>query len=215
MQNTACLNPAWQLFSSLEKKVVLGAVACIWLVSITDYSCTCTCTCSIMYMYMYMYTVCVQYVYSMCTVAYMCNRPLCSDCVLWGIREKPLTSLSLIHKAVFTACSASPLPPQPGLPSLVTQPLGPVMSAVGGLRSSVVDTQYMYWCCTCMYMHVHACVCLYWCCTCVYMYMYMYMCMCVSVLVLYMYMNNHVHSAPQLERKKEKNREERKKNHTL
>ena len=28
-------------------------------------------------------------------------------------------------------------------------------------------------------------------------------------------MNNHVHSAPQLERKKEKNREERKKNHTL
>ena len=32
---------------------------------------------------------------------------------------------------------------------------------------------------------------------------------------MYMYMNNHVHSAPQLERKKEKNREERKKNHTL
>ena len=30
-----------------------------------------------------------------------------------------------------------------------------------------------------------------------------------------LYMNNHVHSAPQLERKKEKNREERKKNHTL
>ena len=30
-----------------------------------------------------------------------------------------------------------------------------------------------------------------------------------------MYMNNHVHSAPQLETKKEKNREERKKNHTL
>ena len=30
-----------------------------------------------------------------------------------------------------------------------------------------------------------------------------------------MYMNNHVHSAPQLERKKEKNREEGKKNHTL
>ena len=29
------------------------------------------------------------------------------------------------------------------------------------------------------------------------------------------HMNNHVHSAPQLERKKEKNREERKKNHTL
>ena len=28
-------------------------------------------------------------------------------------------------------------------------------------------------------------------------------------------MNNHVHSAPQLERKKEKNREERKKNDTL
>ena len=35
-------------------------------------------------------------------------------------------------------------------------------------------------------------------------------CMCV-----WHTMNNHVHSAPQLERKKEKNREERKKNHTL
>ena len=36
-----------------------------------------------------------------------------------------------------------------------------------------------------------------------------------SKMCTYMYMNNHVHSAPQLERKKEKNREERKKNHTL
>jgi len=34
-------------------------------------------------------------------------------------------------------------------------------------------------------------------------------CMCMYI------MNNHVHSAPQLERKKETNREERKKNHTL
>ena len=37
----------------------------------------------------------------------------------------------------------------------------------------------------------------------------------VVYMYVYMYMNNHVHSAPQLERKKEKNREERKKNHTL
>ena len=156
MQNIACLNPAWQLFSSLEKKVVFGAVALLCLVSLTEFTCTCTCIqyvysmCTVCVQYVYsMCTVCVQYVYSMCTVCvqYVCSsfiRPLCSDCVLWGIREKALTSLSLIHKAVFTACSASPLPPQPGLPSLVTQPLGPVMSAVGGLRSSVVDTQYMY-----------------------------------------------------------------------
>ena len=43
-----------------------------------------------------------------------------------------------------------------------------------------------------------------------------YVAVCLLVkMQLHMCMNNHVHSAPQLERKKEKNREERKKNHTL
>ena len=44
----------------------------------------------------------------------------------------------------------------------------------------------------------------------------MYVCTYVhTCMYIYTCMNNHVHSAPQLERKKEKNREERKKNHTL
>ena len=62
----------------------------------------------------------------------------------------------------------------------------------GNVASTVY--MYMYACtiCTCtVRLHLHECT---------------YVCTC---------MNNHVHSAPQLERKKEKNREERKKNYTL